>query len=313
VKRIIIDTDTGVDDALAIILALRSSELRVEAITTVAGNAEVEKCTRNCFLLLDLIQPKRFPVVAQGAKRPLVRRLVTAPEVHGDDGLGDIALRYPTPKKGITNKDATEIILALLQKYPRQITIVAIGPLTNIAHALKRDFKTMKKTREIVIMGGAFDVAGNTGPVAEFNMYVDPEAADRVLHSGIPITLIPLDVTQQVALQRPDVVRLAHKGSNQIGRFIERMTKKYMQYHKTTEGFSGGYLHDPLAVGVAVDRRFVRCRDVHVEVETHGEITRGMTVAELRPRNNQRQPNARMAFEVKHNEFVRFFKSRVWS
>jgi purine nucleosidase len=313
VKRIIIDTDTGVDDALAIILALRSSELRVEAITTVAGNAEVEKCTRNCFLLLDLIQPKRFPVVAQGAKRPLVRRLVTAPEVHGDDGLGDIAFRYPTPKKGTTSKDATEIILALLQKYPRQITIVAIGPLTNIAHALKRDFKTMKKTREIVIMGGAFEVAGNTGPVAEFNMYEDPEAADRVLHSGIPITLIPLDVTQQVVLRRPDVVRLAHKGSNQIGRFIERMTKKYMQYHKTTEGFSGGYLHDPLAVGVAADRRFVRCRDVHVEVETHGEITRGMTVAELRPRNNQRQSNARMAFEVKHNEFVRFFKSRVWS
>jgi purine nucleosidase len=313
VKRIIIDTDTGVDDALAIILALRSPELRVEAITTVAGNVDVEKCTRNCLLLLDVLQPKRFPVVAQGAKRPLVRRLVTAPEVHGDDGLGDIALRYPTPKKGTTNKDATEIILALLQKHPRQITIVAIGPLTNIAHALKRDFKTMKKTREIVIMGGAFEVAGNTGPVAEFNMYVDPEAADRVLRSGIPITLIPLDVTQQVVLRRPDVVRLAHKGSNQIGRFIERMTKKYMQYHKTTEGFSGGYLHDPLAVGVAVDRRFVRCRDVHVEVETHGELTRGMTVAELRPRNNQRQPNARMAFEVKHNEFVRFFKSRVWS
>jgi purine nucleosidase len=313
VKRIIIDTDTGVDDALAIILALRSPELRVEAITTVAGNVEVEKCTRNCLLLLDLIQPKRFPVVAQGANRPLARRLVTAPEVHGDDGLGDIASQYPASEGRTTNKNATEIILALLQKYPRQITIVAIGPLTNIAHALKKDFKTMKKTREIVIMGGAFDVAGNTGPVAEFNMYVDPEAADRVLRSGIPITLIPLDVTQQVVLRRSDVVRLARKGSNRIGLFIERMTKNYMQYHKTTEGFSGGYLHDPLAVGVAVNRRFVRCRDVHVEVETHGELTRGMTVAELRPLHEQKQPNARVAFEVKHNEFVRFFKSRVWS
>jgi purine nucleosidase len=313
VKRIIIDTDTGVDDALAIILALRSPELRVEAITTVAGNVEVEKCTRNCLLLLDLIQPKRFPVVAQGANRPLARRLVTAPEVHGDDGLGDIASQYPASEGRTTNKNATEIILALLQKYPRQITIVAIGPLTNIAHALKKDFKTMKKTREIVIMGGAFDVAGNTGPVAEFNMYVDPEAADRVLRSGIPITLIPLDVTQQVVLRRSDVVRLARKGSNRIGLFIERMTKNYMQYHKTTEGFSGGYLHDPLAVGVAVNRRFVRCRDVHVEVETHGELTRGMTVAELRAQHDQKQPNARVAFEVKHNEFVRFFKSRVWS
>jgi inosine-uridine nucleoside N-ribohydrolase len=313
VKRIIIDTDTGVDDALAIILALRSPELRVEAITTVAGNVEVEKCTRNCLLLLDLLQPKQFPVVAQGAKKPLVRRLVTAREVHGDDGLGDIASRYPAPEKRTTNKNATEVILALLQKYPRQITIVAIGPLTNIAHALKRDFKTMKKAREIIIMGGAFEVAGNTGPVAEFNMYVDPEAADRVLHSGIPITLIPLDVTQQVVLRRPDVARLAHKGSNRIGLFIERMTKKYMQYHKMTEGFSGGYLHDPLAVGVAVTKRFVRCRDVHVEVETHGKLTRGMTVAELRPKHDQKQLNARMAFGVKHNEFVQFFKSRVWS
>jgi purine nucleosidase len=313
VKRIIIDTDTGVDDALAIILALRSPELRVEAITTVAGNVEVEKCTRNCLLLLHLLQPERFPVVAQGAKKPLVRRLVTAPEVHGDDGLGDIASGYPTPEERTTNKNATEVILALLHRYPRQITVVAIGPLTNIAHAIRRDFKTMKKTREIVIMGGAFDVAGNTGPVAEFNMYVDPEAADRVLHSGIPITLIPLDVTQKVVLQRPDVVRLAHKGSNEIGPFIERMTKKYMQYHETTEGFSGGYLHDPLAVGVAVNKRFVRCRDVHVEVETRGELTRGMTVAELRLRHEQKQPNARMAFEVNQNEFVRFFKSRAWS
>jgi inosine-uridine nucleoside N-ribohydrolase len=313
VKRIIIDTDTGVDDALAIILALRSPELRVEAITTVAGNVEVEKCSRNCFLLLSLLQPKRSPVVAQGAKKPLVKRLVTAPEVHGNDGIGDIASRYPTPEGQTTNKNATEVILALLHRYPRQITIVAIGPLTNIAHALKRDFKTMKKTREIIIMGGAFEVAGNTGPVAEFNMYVDPEAADRVLHSGIPITLIPLDVTQQVVLLRPDVVSLARKRSNRIGLFIERVTKNYMQYHKTTEGFSGGYLHDPLAVGVAVSKRFVRCRDVHVEVETHGDLTRGMTVTELRPRHEQKQPNARMAFEVKHNEFVRFFKSRVWN
>ena len=312
-KRIIIDTDTGVDDALAIILALRSPELRVEAITTVAGNVEVEKCTRNCLLLLDLLQPKRIPAVAQGAEKPLMRRLVTAPEVHGNDGLGDVASRYPAPKHRTTNKNADDVILELIRRYPHKITIVAIGPLTNIAHALRKDFKSMKKVQEIIIMGGAFDVAGNTGPVAEFNMYVDPEAAERVLHSGIPITLVPLDATQQVALQRSDVARLARNGSNEIGVFIERMTKRYMQYHKTTEGFLGGYLHDPLAVGVAVNRRFVRCREVHVEVETHGEITRGMTVAETRPMHEHRQPNARMAFEVKRKEFLRFFQSRVWS
>jgi inosine-uridine nucleoside N-ribohydrolase len=312
VKRIIIDTDTGVDDALAIILALRSPELRVEAITTVAGNVEVEKCTRNCLLLLGLLQPKRIPVVAQGAEKPLMRRLVTAPEVHGNDGLGGVASRYPASKHRTTGRDANEVILEFVRRHPHKITIVAIGPLTNIAHALRKDLKAMKKVQEIIIMGGAFGVAGNTGPVAEFNMYVDPEAAERVLRSGAPITLVPLDATQRVALQRSDVIRLARKGSNGIGLFVERITKKYMRYHWTTEGFLGGYLHDPLAVGVAINKRFVRCREVHVEVETRGEVTRGMTVAEMRQMHEQRKPNVRMAVEVKHKEFLQFFQSRVW-
>jgi inosine-uridine nucleoside N-ribohydrolase len=312
VKRIIIDTDAGVDDALAIILALKSPELSVEAITTVAGNAEVEKCTRNCLLILDVLNQGRSPIVAKGAKKPLARALVTEPRVHGKDGLGDITHEYPSFRHRPAERDAEQVILDLVKEYPEQITIVAIGPLTNVARALQKEPRTMKKVKEIIAMGGAFQVAGNQGPVAEFNMYVDPEAAHCVFHSGVPITLLPLDVTQQGVFQRSDVVHLARKGEYGLGLFIERMTKRYMEYHEETEGFLGGYLHDPLAIAVAVKRELVRYHDLHVEVETQGEITRGMTIAELRTEREKRPPNARVGYRLKRRQFLEFFQSRVW-
>ncbi len=210
-------------------------------------------------------------------------------------------------------RDAVQVILDLVKKHPQQITIVAIGPLTNVARALQKEPKTMKKVKEIIAMGGAFRVAGNQSPVAEFNIYVDPDAAHRVFHSGIPITLLPLDVTQQGVLQRSDVVRLARRGKHGLGFFIQRMTRRYMEYHKETEGFLGGYLHDPLAVAVAVKRDLVRYHDLHVEVETRGEITRGMTVAEIRSEREKRTPNAHVGYELKKREFLDFFQSRVWS
>jgi inosine-uridine nucleoside N-ribohydrolase len=313
VKRIIIDTDAGVDDALAIILALKSPELSVEAITTVAGNAEVEKCTRNCLLILDVLNSDRLPIVAKGAKKPLARALVTEPRVHGKDGLGGITHEYPSLRHRQAEKDAVQVILDLVKEHSGQITIVAIGPLTNVACALHKEPRTMRKVKEIIAMGGAFQVAGNQGPVAEFNMYVDPDAADWVFHSGIPITLLPLDVTQQGVLQRSDVVRLARRGEHGLGLFIRRMTRRYMEYHKETEGFLGGYLHDPLAIAVAVRRNLVRYHDLHVEVETRGEITRGMTVAEARTEREKRPPNARVGHRLMRKEFLDFFRSRVWS
>jgi len=313
VKRIIIDTDAGVDDALAIILALKSPELSVEAITTVAGNAEVEKCTRNCLLILDVLNPGKPPIISKGAKKPLARDLVTEPRVHGKDGLGGITHEYRTLRHRPARRDAVRVILDLVKRHPHQITIVAIGPLTNVARALQKEPKTMKKVKEIIAMGGAFQVAGNQGSVAEFNMYVDPDAAHCVFHSGIPITLLPLDVTQQGVLQRSDVVRLARKGKHDLGFFIQRMTRRYMEYHKETEGFLGGFLHDPLAVAVAIKEGLVRYRDLHVEVETRGEITRGMTVAEIRPEREKRIPNARVGYGLKRRKFLQFFQSRVWS
>ena len=311
-RPITIDTDTGVDDALAIILALKSSELSVEAITTVAGNVEVEKCTRNCLLLLDILQPTQVPIVAQGAKKPLMKELVTAPEVHGEDGLGNVTSSYPPPRHRAVSENAVQVILDIVRKHPHELTIVALGPLTNLALAIEKDLKTMKKVREIIAMGGAFRVPGNTGPVAEFNMYVDPDAAQRVFQAGLPLTLVPLDVTEQVVLHRSKVLRMETEDPIWLGTFIARFTQTYMEYHKKTEGSSGAYLHDPLTVGIAIRANFVRRRDLHVEVKTEGKLTRGMSVADLRPSGEKRPSNARVAYDVRSKEFLQFFESRVW-
>ena len=312
-KRVIIDTDAGVDDALAIILALKSPELKVEAITTVAGNVEVEKCTRNCFLLLDILEPAYSPIVAQGAKEPLVKDLVTAPEVHGEDGLGNVVAQYPTPGHKAVRDHVMFVILDLIRKYPDSVTIVTIGPLTNLALAINKDIQTMRDVREIITMGGAFRVPGNTGPFAEFNMYVDPDAAQRVLDAGLPLTVLPLDVTEKVVLQWHEILGMREKTKSRLGNFIAEFARAYMSYHQETAGFLGGYLHDPLAVGVAINKRFVRCRDLHVAVKTTGDSERGMTVAEPRRSQKKCRPNALVAQSVKSKEFLQFFQSRVWN
>lgn len=311
-RPIIIDTDTGVDDALAIILALKSPELSVEAITTVAGNCEVEKCTRNCLLLLDILQPTQVPIVAQGERKPLLKELVTAPEVHGEDGLGNVTSSYPPPRHQAVREHAVQVILDMVRKHRHEITIIALGPLTNIALAIERDLRTMKKVREIIAMGGAFRVPGNTSPVAEFNMYVDPDAAQRVLHAGLPLTLVPLDITEQVVLPRSKVLLMETDDPMRLGTFIARFTRAYMEYHKKTNGISGGFLHDPLAVGVAIRANFVRKRDLHVEIKTEGKLTRGMLVADRRSSGENRPANARVACEVRSKEFLQFFESRLW-
>ncbi|MBI3579559.1 MAG: nucleoside hydrolase, partial [Ignavibacteriales bacterium] len=206
-KPVLIDTDTGVDDALALILALRSPELSVKAITTVAGNVEVQKCTRNVFTVLEWLKVQNLPLVAQGAERPLRQKLVTAPEVHGNDGLGNISSGKQAKQK--TSRTAVKVILDSCNQWGKKLTIVAIGPLTNLAQAWKKDSKSLAKVGRIVSMGGAFRVPGNTGPVAEFNYFVDPDAAHVLLNTGLPITVVPLDLTHQIVLMRREMERRA--------------------------------------------------------------------------------------------------------
>ncbi len=320
-KRVIIDTDPGVDDALALILALRSPELQVEAITTVSGNVPLEQATKNAYLLLDLFGPKPPPILARGRARSSGKRRIMAQSVHGSDGLGELnrfknpdgSTRYLYPKLPRDLPDATEVLLDLLKRYPDELTLISLGPLTNLAEALLTDAKRVKRLREVVIMGGAIGVPGNITPAAEFNIFMDPYAAQRVFKSGLPIKLVPLDVTEKVCLRPMEIENLAQAMEEPLGSFLCDATSKVVEYMRQVQGVEAILLHDPLAVGVAIDPYMVKTTLLHVEVETQACITQGMTIADLRPIRNdlEQPPNIQVALEVDTKLFLSFFKERL--
>lgn len=318
-KRVIIDTDPGIDDALAIFLALKSPELQVEAITTVAGNAHVEDCTRNAFLLLEILKPERTPVIAQGAAKSLQRELRPAPEVHGSDGLGELSRyrnadglpRYPEPQVSLPRVGAADLILELVSRYAGEITLITLGPLTNVAQALLRDRDTMRSVQQIVSMGGTIFVPGNTSAVAEFNIATDPEAAKIVIDSGLPLTLIPLDVTERVRLSREALQTWMEPLADPPAQFLLDCTADIITFSERWEGFTGIILHDPLTVGVVIDPKLVTTHPLSVQVETQGEITTGMTVADRRPVRAERRPNVEVALEVDADRFLSLFMDRL--
>ncbi len=303
-RPVLIDTDTGVDDALALMLAFHSPELSVRAITPVAGNAPVDRCTRNVRGLLQVLHPATVPEVGRGASRPLRRALTTAPEVHGTDGLGGISATLPAARVPVV--DGVDLILRMSQRYGRLLTIIALGPLTNLARALRRKPDVFRRVGRIVSMGGAFSVPGNTGPVAEFNVFVDPDAAAEVYGSGIPITIVPLDVTEQCRFTRDELRTLAPGRSPKISRLVLSLARGYMEYHRMTEGFVGGYLHDPLAVAVAAQPSLVRCEPSRVVVERDGHSLRGMT-----SKVGVRRSSVEVAVQVNRTRFRRLFHSRL--
>jgi purine nucleosidase/pyrimidine-specific ribonucleoside hydrolase len=317
-KRVIIDTDPGVDDALAIVLALLSPELKIEAITTVNGNVSLEQATENAALLLDLLDPRPRPVLARGATQPLKKRPFRAQFVHGSDGLGDLdrfkypdgTPRYPSPELPRHIPDATEVLLDLTKRYPDELSLIALGPLTNVAKALEADEKRMKSFREVIIMGGAIGVPGNVTPAAEFNIFVDPHAARTVFKSGLTIKLVPLDVTQKVCLESKDIQDLAREMEPPLGMFFSHSTSKAVEHMVQVKGIAGIYLHDPLAVGVAIRPDVVKTGPLHVDVETRRGITEGMTLADLRAiREDLKQPpTIDVALEVAAEGFLSFFK-----
>ena len=319
--RVIIDTDPGVDDVLALLLALRSPELEVKAITTVNGNVALEQATKNAALVLDLLSPEPRPILARGAAQPLGKGFIRARSVHGSDGLGELnrfknpdgTPRYRFPQVPRDIPDATEVLLDLLGQYPEELTLITLGPLTNLAEALQADKRRVMGLREVVIMGGAIRIPGNVTPGAEFNISVDPYAAQRVFQSGLPIKLIPLDVTERVCLDSTKVKDLAQAMPEPLGTFLNDVTEKAMEYMREVRGKAAILLHDPLAVGVAVDPTIVTATSLHVDVETHDGITRGMTLADLRPiRDDLRQsPNLRVALEVASERFLLFFEERL--
>ncbi len=320
-KRVIIDTDPGVDDALAILLALRSPELDVVAITTVCGNVPVEQATRNLFRVLSLVKPPPGLLIGQGAAKPLVRSLETATRVHGTDGLGNLdrfrnqdgSLRYPQMEVPRTLPTAQEVWTECARHYPNELTLITLGPLTNVAQALDADPWLARPLCQVICMGGAVTVPGNVTPAAEFNIYVDPHAAQRVFQSGLPITLVPLDVTMQVTLSRDTIHRLTGKVTDPVCRFLGDVTGPALDFSAQIEGKALFPLHDPLAVAVAIAPTLVKLTPLHVQVETDGRATLGMTLADRRAvRPSQKaEPNLHVALKVDAQRALKIFRERL--
>lgn len=310
---VIIDTDPGVDDALALLLAAASPELDVLAITTVAGNVPLDRATENAQRIVPVAWPRDPPPIYRGG----AGGTETAEVVHGDDGLGGTSLLrdqedlplYP-PAAAVARGSAAEVILDLARQRPGEITLVTLGPLTNLAAALRRDPDAARRLKDVVIMGGAFREPGNTGPVAEFNIFVDPEAAQAVCDSGLPLTWVPLDVTHRCLL------RASHLESLPVTRragFVRDIVRFYMDYHARGYGEQACFLHDPLAVGAVLWPDLLRAQSKRVDVETRGTLTRGMTLADFRPvvYRTPAQPNAEVCLEVDAEGFLTRFLQRL--
>jgi inosine-uridine nucleoside N-ribohydrolase len=319
--RILLDTDTGVDDALAIIFALKCSELKVEAITTVSGNVHVDLCTRNVLMTLEAMELRDYPIVAKGEAQPLLKQLVLAEHVHGSDGLGGITTlltpdgnrRYPEPELKLSSVSAVDVIIDLAGRYPDELILVPVGPLTNIAKAMIKNPAQMRRIRGIVLMGGVFEIYGNVTPTAEFNIFVDPHAAQLVLDFGVPVTIVPLDATHQVILMGEQLNAEIGERNNRLSQFLRDTTEACIAFHHQIEGFHGFYLHDPLPIGLITRPELFETVDAFVQVETSGDLTQGMTIADLRPGRLRPTPNAQVCVGVDAEAFLRHFFERVLS
>ena len=277
-RKIIIDTDPGQDDAVAILLALASpDEIDLLGITCVAGNVPVDLTAKNARIVCELANRHDVKVFA-GHDRPIMRPLVTAEHVHGKTGLDGPAL--PDPAMPLRDAHAVDFIVDTLRREPSgTVTLCPIGPLTNIAQAFNRAPDIVERVRELVLMGGAYFEVGNITPTAEFNIYVDPEAADIVFRSGAPITVMPLDVTHKALVTKPRVEAFRGLGSP-VGRAVAEWTDFFERFDKEKYGSKGAPLHDPCVIAQLIDPTLFAGRRVNVEIETASPLTRGMTVAD---------------------------------
>ena len=291
-RQVIIDTDPGTDDAMAILLALNSPELKVEALTVVPGNATAAQALENALRLVSLAGRPDIPVAA-GAQKPLLQKLVTA-ETHGPNGLANISL--PPARSALDPRFAPDLIIELVHKYPHEITLVPLGPLTNVALALSKDPSIAGLVKEVVLMGGAIS-GGNVDAVAEFNIYVDPEAAQVVFQAGCPLTMVGLEIGRKALFRRDHLARLkkTHGIQNDFAAgvleyLVDLCEKKY--------GLKGAPLYDPTAMGAVIDRSLIETQFMHVDVELRGEFTRAETVANRQNALNRKVPRGdRLVFE----------------
>ena len=278
-RRIILDCDPGHDDAMAILLAHGTPEVTLSAITTVAGNHTLELTTLNALRVCTLAGISDVPVAA-GCAAPLVRPLVTAPEIHGTTGLEGHAWEEPAGRA--VPDHAVDMIVDMVMASPGEITLVPIGPLTNIAMALRKEPRIAERVREVVMMGGSY-TGGNVTAAAEFNVYVDPEAAAIVFGAPWPLTMIGLEVTRLAAAGETIFERIESLDSP-VSRAVVGMLRFYQAQHLRETGVSDPPVHDPCAVACVARPELVPCREAYVEVELAGRLTTGMTVTDFRRR-----------------------------
>ena len=304
---IIIDTDPGQDDAVAVLLALASPELQVVGITAVAGNVPLDWTSRNARVTCELAGRPDVPVFA-GCDRPMARDLVTAEHVHGVTGLDGADL--PDPRMPLQDRHAVDFLIeTLTEADPGSITLCPLGPLTNIGTALQRETAAAAGIREIVLMGGGFFEGGNITPVAEFNIFVDPEAADLVFRSGVPLTMIPLDATHQ-ALIMPEHLRRLRVLGTPVGDAVAGWLEFYERFDVEKYGMEGGPLHDPCVVAYLLQPDLFTGRDCNVQIETSSPLTLGMTVVDWWGTGDE-GPNCRVIGGVDADGFFDLLIDRI--
>ncbi|AST89873.1 MULTISPECIES: nucleoside hydrolase [Sutcliffiella] len=302
-KPIIFDVDTGIDDALAMSYALHSPELELLGFTTCFGNVPVDEATRNTLAVLEKVG-KHVPVY-EGAAQMFIRgeKKVWAKHVHGEDGLGNSLQHHPTTKA--ESQSAPDFMIEQVKKRPQEITIIAVGPLTNVALAIQKAPEIIPLIKEVIIMGGAVTVPGNVNAFAEANMIADPEAADYVFSSGLNITLVGLDITLQTLLPKSKLAEWRATGK-ETAQFFADITDFYINYYESYyPGIGGCALHDPLAVGVAIDASLVSAESMNVKVTLEGEEV-GRTVG-----YPEDEPKIRVCTKVDAARFLEHFLSRV--
>lgn len=319
-QRVIIDTDPGVDDAMAILLALNSPELNVEALTVVPGNVDGKQGLENALKIVSLAG-RCDVLVAGGAQHPLNQKLITAQYWHGPNGLAGVEL--PASKCKADTRFGPDLILELVHKYPHEITLIPVGPLTNIALAVSKDPSIASLVKDIVIMGGSI-TGGNVNGAAEANIYNDPEAAAIVFNAGWTVTMIGSDVGERTIMTRKHLTELQSMHGPQSD-FIGKLADFYITRSEKS-GYQGAAMYDPLAVATVIDPSLVTLKDMHVDVETRGEFTRGETVANRMGYNEKNvlhgdhyeidgleeiKPNARVCLASDADRFLRLFVNRI--
>ena len=305
-RKVIIDCDPGIDDSLAILLALNSPELEILGITTCSGNVKAETGAENALKTLQISSSLHIPVYI-GEENPLKRELVTAQDTHGEDGMGENFYEKVTEVK--VKENAVDFIIDTL-KNNKDVSIIALGPLTNIAKALIKDKDAFNNLDEFVSMGGAFRIHGNCSPVAEFNYWVDPHAADYV-YKNLPkkIHMIGLDVTRKIVLT-PNIIEFINRLDKNIAKYITEITRFYIDFHWEQEGIIGCVINDPLAVAYFIDRSICSGFDSFVEVVEEG-IAMGQTVVDSFD-FYKRDKNSIILTQVDEKRFMNMFLKRIF-